>query len=191
MIKRLLSSIFIVSVLVGCTTGNLPGGSTTAVDDQGFPDMPAIELAPVETVEVPTIEPNPTPTPSPVALTLNQEFRAPYPGIFFSSQQAAYIIAELEAYQERVAASMESMRTGFQLRLNTETEELRLQINSDRARFRLVIQARDTEIVRLMRLNERIVNRGSEFPWDAVLVGAGGLLVGVIGGFLMGFIAAN
>jgi len=191
MIKKLISSILLVSIITGCTTGNLPGGSTTAVDDQGFPDMPAIELAPVEAVEVPTIEPNPTPTPSPVALTLNQEFRAPYPGIFFSSQQAAYVIAELEAYQQRVAASMESMRTGFQLRLNTETEELRLQINSDRTRFRLVIQARDAEIARLMRLNERIVNRGSEFPWDAVLVGAGGLLIGVIGGFLMGFIAAN
>lgn len=191
MIKKLISSILLVSIITGCTTGNLPGGSTTAVDDQGFPDMPPIELAPVEAIVVPTVEPNPNPTPSPVALTLNQEFRAPYPGIFFSSQQAAYIIAELEAYQQRVAASMESMRTGFGLRLHTETEELRLQINSDRTRFRLVIQARDAEIARLMRLNERIVNRGSEFPWDAVLVGAGGLLIGVIGGFLMGFIAAN
>lgn len=178
-------------MLVGCTTGNLPGGSTTAVDDHGFPDMPPIELAPVEAVVVPTVEPNPTPTPAPIALTLSQEFTAPYPGVFFSNEQAAYIIAELEAYQERVSVSMESMRNEFQLRLNTETELLRLQINSDRTRFRLVIEARDAEIARLMRLNERVINRGSEFPWEAVLVGAGGLLIGVIGGFLMGFVAAN
>jgi hypothetical protein len=191
MIKKLISSILLVSIITGCTTGNLPGASTTAVDDQGFPDMPAVELAPVEAVVVPAVEPSPTPTPLPVELTLNQEFRAPYPGVFFSNEQAAYIIAELEAYQQRVAASMESMRTGFGLRLHTETEELRLQINSDRARFRLVIQGRDNEIARLMRLNERVINRGSEFPWEAVLVGAGGLLIGVIGGFLMGFIAAN
>ena len=191
MIKKIISSILLVSILVGCTTGNLPGGSTTAVDDQGFPDMPPLELAPVEAVEVPAVEPNPTPTPAPVELTLNQEFRAPYPGIFFSNEQAAYIIAELEAYQSRVAATMESMRTGFQLRLHNETEELRLQINSDRNRFRMVIAARDTEIARLLRQNERFVNRGSEFPWEAVLVGAGGLLIGVIGGFLMGFVAAN
>jgi len=191
MIKKLISSILLVSILVGCTTGNLPGGSTTAVDDQGFPDMPPLELAAVEAVEVPAVEPNPTPTPAPVELTLNQEFRAPYPGIFFSNEQAAYIIAELEAYQSRVAATMESMRTGFQLRLHSETEELRLQINSDRNRFRMVIAARDTEIARLLRQNERFVNRGSEFPWEAVLVGAGGLLIGVVGGFLMGFIAAN
>ena len=191
MIKKLISHILLVSLLVGCTTGNLPGGSTTAVDDHGFPDMPPIELAPVEAVVVPTVEPNPTPSPAPIALTLNQEFTAPYPGVFFSSEQAAYIIAELEAYQERVAVSMESMRTGYSLRLRTETEELRLQINADRARFRIVIAARDAEIARLMRLNERVINRGSEFPWDAVLVGAGGLLIGVIGGFLMGFVAAN
>ena len=191
MIKKLISSILLVSILFGCTTGNLPGGSTTAVDDQGFPDMPPLELAAVEAVEVPAVEPNPAPTPAPVELTLNQEFRAPYPGIFFSNEQAAYIIAELEAYQSRVAATMESMRTGFQLRLHSETEELRLQINSDRNRFRMVIAARDTEIARLLRQNERFVNRGSEFPWEAVLVGAGGLLIGVVGGFLMGFIAAN
>ena len=191
MIKKIISSILLISILTGCTTGNLPGSSTTAVDDHGFPDMSPIELAPAEAVVVPTVEPNPTPTPAPISLTLNQEFTVPYPGIFFSNEQAAYIIAELEAYQQRVAASMESMRTGFDLRLHTETEELRIQINSDRARFRLVIAARDAEIARLMRLNERVINRGSEFPWEAVLVGAGGLLIGVIGGFLMGFIAAN
>ena len=191
MIKKLISSILLVSILVGCTTGNLPGGSTTAVDDQGFPDMPQLELAPAEDVEVPIVEPNPNPTPAPLALTLNQEFRAPYPGIFFSNEQAAYIIAELEAYQRRVSVSMESMRDGYQLRLRHETEELRLQINSDRNRFRMIISARDAEIARLLRQNERFANRGSEFPWEAVLVGAGGLLIGVIGGFLMGFVAAN
>lgn len=191
MIKKLISSILLVSILFGCTTGNLPGGSTTAVDDQGFPDMAALELAPVEAVEVPTVEPSPTPTPAPLALTLNQEFRAPYPGIFFSNEQAAYIIAELEAYQRRVSVSMESVRDGYQLRLNHETELLRLQINSDRTRFRIIISARDAEIARLLRQNERFVNRGSEFPWESVLVGAGGLLIGVVGGFLMGFIAAN
>lgn len=191
MIKKLISSILLVSILVGCTTGNLPGGSTTAVDDQGFPDMPPLELAPVEAVEVPTVEPNPNPTPAPLALTLNQEFRAPYPGIFFSNEQAAYIIAELEAYQRRVSVSMESMRDGYQLRLRHETEELRLQINSDRNRFRIIIAARDAEIARLLAQTERFANRGAEFPWEAVLVGAGGLLIGVVGGFLMGFIAAN
>ena len=191
MIKKLISSILLVSILFGCTTGNLPGGSTTPVDEHGFADMPTLELAPVEVTEVPAVEPNPTPTPPPLALTLNQEFRAPYPGIFFSNEQAAYIIAELEAYQARVSATMESMRTGFQLRLHSETEELRLQINSDRNRFRMIISARDAEIARLLAQNERFVNRGSEFPWEAVLVGAGGLLIGVIGGFLMGFVAAN
>ena len=191
MIKKLISSILLVSILFGCTRGNLPGGSTTAVDDQGFPDMPPLELAPVEAVEVPTVELNPNPTPAPLALTLNQEFRAPYPGIFFSNEQAAYIIAELEAYQRRVSVSMESMRDGYQLRLRHETEELRLQINSDRNRFRIIIAARDAEIARLLAQTERFANRGSEFPWEAVLVGAGGLLIGVVGGFLMGFIAAN
>lgn len=191
MIKKLISHILLITLLVGCTTGNLPGGSTTAVDDHGFPDMPPIELAPIEAVVVPAIEPNPTPTPAPFALTLNQEFVAPYPGVFFSNEQAAYIIAELEAYQQRVAVSMESMRNAYDLRLRTEMEDLRLQINADRIRFRLIIEARDTEIARLMRMNETIVNRGSEFPWAAVLVGAGGLLVGVIGGFLMGFVAGN
>lgn len=191
MIKKFISSILLVSILFGCTTGNLPGGSTTAVDNQGFPDMAALDLAAVEAVEVPAVEPNPTPTPAPLELTLNQEFRAPYPGIFFSNEQAAYIIAELEAYQQRVAATMESMRTGFELRLRNETEELRLQINSDRGRFRTIITARDAEIARLLAQNERFVNRGSEFPWEAVLVGAGGLLIGVVGGFLMGFVAAN
>jgi len=191
MIKKLISSILLVSILFGCTTGNLPGGSTTAVDNQGFPDMPPLELAAVEAVEVPAVEPNPTPTPAPVELTLNQEFRAPYPGIFFSNEQAAYIIAELEAYQRRVSVSMESMRDGYQLRLRHETEELRLQINSDRNRFRIIIAARDAEIARLLAQTERFANRGAEFPWEAVLVGAGGLLIGVVGGFLMGFIAAN
>jgi hypothetical protein len=191
MIKKLISSILLVCILFGCTTGNLPGGSTTPVDNQGFPDMAPLELAAVEAPEVPAVEPNPTPTPPPLALTLDQEFRAPYPGIFFSNEQAAYIIAELEAYQQRVAATMESMRTGYELRLHSETEELRLQINSDRNRFRIIIAARDAEIARLLAQTERFANRGAEFPWEAVLVGAGGLLIGVIGGFLMGFVAAN
>ena len=191
MIKKLISSILLVSILFGCTTGNLPGGSTTPVDNQGFPDMAPLELAAVEAPEVPAVEPSPTPTPPPLALTLNQEFRAPYPGIFFSNEQAAYIIAELEAYQQRVAVTMESMRTGYELRLRSETEELRLQINSDRNRFRIIIAARDAEIARLLAQTERFANRGAEFPWEAVLVGAGGLLIGVIGGFLMGFVAAN
>ena len=191
MIKKLISSILLVSILFGCTTGNLPGSSTTPVDNQGFPDMAPLELAAVEAPEVPAVEPNPTPTPPPLALTLNEEFRAPYPGLFFSNEQAAYIIAELEAYQQRVAATMESMRTGYELRLSSETEELRLQINSDRNRFRIIIAARDAEIARLLAQTERFANRGAEFPWEAVLVGAGGLLIGVIGGFLMGFVAAN
>jgi hypothetical protein len=191
MIKKFTSYILLVSILFGCTTGNRPGGSTTPVDDHGFPDMAELELAPVEAVEVPAVEPNPTPTPAPLALTLDQEFRAPYPGIFFSNDQAAYIIAELESYQQRVSVSIEGMRTTFELRLRNETEELRLQLNSDRGRFRTIIAARDAEIARLLAQNERFVSRGSEFPWEAVLVGAGGLLIGVIGGFLMGFVAAN
>ena len=191
MINKLISFVLLASILTGCISGGTPGGSTTAIDNQGFPDLPPIELAPVEAVVMPAVEPNPTPTPSPVALTLNQEFRAPYPGIFFSNDQSAYVIAELEAYQDRVATTMRSVRHSFELRLNRETEDLRIQINADRTRFRIAIEARDTEIARLLRQNERFVNRGSEFPWEAVLTGAGGLLIGVVGGFIMGFLTVN
>jgi hypothetical protein len=191
MTKKYISVVLLISMITGCATGNLSNASTTPLNNQGFPDMPMLELAPVETVQVPQLEPNPSPTPEPIALTLNQEFTAPYDGIFFSNEQGAYIIAELEAFQQRVALTIENMRTRFELRLRNETESLRLQINSDRARFRIVIADRDEHINRLLRQNERFVNRGSEFPWEAVLVGAGGLLLGVIGGFLMGFIAAN
>lgn len=191
MIKNASLTIVLAAVLIGCTTGNVRGDSTTPVDDYGFPDMAEIEVAPVEALEAPILEPNPNPTPNPLALTLNQEFVAPYPGIFFSNDQAAYIIAELEAYQQRVAVIMESMRNGFQLRLRNELEGLRIQINSDRNRYRLIIADRNGQISRLLRQTERIANRGAEFPWEAVLVGAGGLLIGVIGGFLMGFVTGN
>ena len=83
------------------------------------------------------------------------------------------------------------MRNGFQLRLRNELEGLRIQINSDRNRYRLIIADRNGQISRLLRQTERIANRGAEFPWEAVLVGAGGLLIGVIGGFLMGFVTGN
>jgi hypothetical protein len=101
------------------------------------------------------------------------------------------VIAELEAYQDRVVTTMRSVRHSFELRLNRETEDLRIQINADRTRFRIAIEARDTEIARLLRQNERFVNRGSEFPWEAVLTGAGGLLIGVVGDFIMGFLTVN
>jgi len=190
-IKRLIAFILLASIISGCISQGTPGGSTTAIEEHGFPDLPPIAITPVEAVEVPAVEPNPNPTPSPLQLTLNQEFRAPYPGIFFSNDQAAYVIAELEAYQDRVATTMNSVRRTFQARLDREIEDLRIQINGDRTRFRIAIEARDAEINRLLRLNERFVNRGSEFPWEAVLTGAGGLLIGVVGGFIMGFLAVN
>lgn len=191
--KSLLFYVFVTFALIGCATTRIAdsntASNTTPNETHGFSEMPPLTLAPIEEIAVPTIEPIPVPTPSPLRLRINQEFRAPYDGVFFSDIQSSYMVAELESFQRRVGLVIENMRSLFQVRLNYETELLRVQINGDRLRFRSIIESRNDEISRLLRQNETFANRNQNFPWEAVLSGAGGLLLGVIGGFLLGFIS--
>lgn len=181
--------MFVTFAMIGCATTRIADNSTTPIETHGFSEMPPLTLAPVEEVEVPAIERIPVPTPSPLRLRINQEFTPPYDGVFFSDIQSSYMVAEIESYQRRVGIVIENLRRLFQVRLHYETELLRVQINGDRLRFRSVIESRNDEISRLLRQNETFVNRNQNFPWEAVLSGAGGLLLGVIGGFLLGFIS--
>lgn len=189
MIKSIVFQIFAIVAMIGCAGSRLADLNTTPIQTHGFSEMPELTLAPVEEVEIPVVERIPVPTPSPLRLRINQEFTPPYDGIFLSDIQSTYIIAEIESYQRRVGIVIENMRRQFQLRLHYETELLRVQINGDRLRFRSVIESRNDEISRLLRQNETFANRNQNFPWEAVLSGAGGLLLGVIGGFLLGFIS--
>ena len=54
-------------------------------------------------------------------------------------------------------------------------EQWRIRLNGDRDRFRIIHEVDQAEITRLLGLVERTMERGTSFPWEAVLVGAGGL----------------
>jgi hypothetical protein len=152
-------------------TGTLPEASTIVLD----------------VVETPRIEPNTSPTARTYRLSLGAS--APADGLLLNDEAAAFLIAEMEAFQARVTAALEVQRDRDLARLNLEVGELRLEITSDRERFGVIIAGRDREIIRLMEMNESFVERSNEFPWDTVLIGVGGLVLGLLGGFIFGLVA--
>lgn len=188
--SALLFGILLVSA--GCNTTptpTSPGPELTTGGEDSLGTLPEASTIVLDIVEAPRVEPNTSSTARTYRLVLGAP--APADGLLLNDEAAAYLIAEMEAYQSRVIAALEVQRDRDLARLHLEMGELRLQITADRERFGVILAGRDREIARLMEMNESFVASSNEFPWDTVLVGVGGLVLGLLGGFVFGVIAGN
>jgi hypothetical protein len=192
MIKSTFSALLFSFLLIssGCNSTPTPvtvPDSTSAGGEDTLGSLPEDTTIVLDVVDAPTIEPNTSTTARSYRLVLGAP--APVDGLLLNDEAAAFLIAEMEAYQARVVAALEVQRDRDLARLHLEMGELRLQITADRERFGVILAGRDREIARLMEMNESFVASSNEFPWDTVLVGVGGLALGLLGGFVFGVIA--
>lgn len=187
--KRIVSLLCACTLLVGCnrTPPVSPEANSTSGGEESLL-APLVEEALTELplVEAPTVERNTSTTARRYRVTLGMP--APASGLLLNDEAEAYVFAESEAFEARCRVAITSQRDRDAVRLSLEVGELRLQMNSDRERFRIILDGRDREIQRLMSLNETLSGSASDFPLEEVLLGIGALAVGLVGGFAVGFL---
>lgn len=209
--KKVISTILAFSLLLGCNTAPASEtGSRTATSGGEGPmdiyspipaeDVPVEPLEAVEAAEiVRTTEPRPRELsvgtrllgPPDASGNPSYELTLDTTHVLFTSDYASFVVTEIVALRDRAERTLIEQRDRDYETLTFLNEQWRIRLNGDRDRFRIIHEVDQAEITRLLGLVERTMERGTSFPWEAVLVGAGGLLIGVIGGFLMGFVAAN
>jgi hypothetical protein len=185
-VKRFIASLCIVSLLYGCNNQRV-AAPTTDETTGGESDFAPLEESAIEAlslVETPTVTPNVSPD------ALGTRFAAgavtTYSGRLLNDQALSYLFDESTSYERECGLAINRQRDLDAARLALDVGELRLQINSDRERFRIILGGRDTEIERLLTINEELVSDANEFPWDTVLVGVGSGALGLILGFVAG-----
>lgn len=114
---------------------------------------------------------------------------APWAGVLFSPEAVAFILAEYQALQLRASAALVRQRESDWLRLQLEVGRLRLQIDADRDSYRIELEGRDREILRLEEAHQALINEHSNDFWDDFLMVGGGILGGTVVGILIGLLA--
>jgi len=181
-IKALITSLLITFIVTGC--GSSAPTRPTALQDLAsrFPEVEApAEIEPLEIVVVPAPEP-PDATQARTYRLLDGQL-APINGILFTDAASAYIVSEYIAIRERFELALSQQRSRDMARLIRDTDSLRLQINGDRERFRLLLESQGRYIQDL----EQLANRDTTFTDVLLMVGIGaiGAVVGVVVGFAL------
>ena len=183
--KSLFIGFFTVLFLVsGC--GGSGSARPSALQDLAsrFPEVETpTEVEPLEVVVVPA--PEPPDTASARTYRLLEGQLAPVDGILFTDAASAYIVSEYIAIRERFELGLSQQRSRDMARLVRDTDSLRLQINGDRERFRIIIESQDRYIQDL----EQLANRDTTFADVLLMVGIGA--VGVVVGVVVGFVFAT
>lgn len=121
------------------------------------------------------------------AFRLERGTQAPFSGILLSDRAAAFVLTEHEAAYERFSLALSQQLELDFARLVRDRNELYLQINSDRARFRLILTTQQRHIE---DLNTIIENKNTDF-WEKFWLVTGGIGAGLIVGIITGFFVAQ
>lgn len=186
-LKKFISALCICLLLTGCN-GQTPSTTSSAPPSSGGEDITApIEDAAIEElplVETPTVERNTSATARSVRILAGAA--APFAGRLLNDEAMSYMHTASVSLEEECTAAIRRQRDRDAARLTLDVGELRLQINSDRDRFRIILDGRDREIRRLLELNTELSHTANEFPWEAVLSGVGAGALGLVIGFVAG-----
>jgi len=189
MINKLISIMLCFTLLTSACapgrTGNVSTLPTEAATDLYSP-IEAVELAPLLSVEAPRLEQ--TAGAAPIHVSSGQTFVSPADGLFFTLPVASFILAELESLEARYGVSLAAQRELDMKRLSLTEETWRLRLNGDRERFRIIHAGDREEIERLVGLVSDSMTARSDFPWISVIISGGMLLLGIVVGFVSGFI---
>lgn len=181
-IKRIIAIFLIIIFAVpSCTksssTSNGPRvrQATQELLDEFKPIAP-LELQPLELVEIPERD---APPENSTFYRLKLGEIAPIDGFLFSDSAAAFITTEYQALSQRFQLTLETQRDRDLARLNLETGLLRLNINSDREKFLLIVRTMDIDIQDLQNI---IKEQSSPFPklFTIISVGISGVALGFI-----------
>ena len=180
--KFMIFSLFVISfTIMNCAKHPTVRAPTQAVLNQ-FPLLPEEHtIAPLEAVTIPEPETAPT-TSSYLRLTLGQP--APFNGFIFNDIGAAFLVTEHQALSQRYEAALLNQRERDFARLTLDTNSLRLQINTDRKTFKVLITSFDQ---RIQDLQEVVEEENSIFHdiWTIVGAGSAGIVVGFVVGYIM------
>lgn len=174
-------------MLTGCSNLQTRTSSIVASTAGGEVDLEPLEDAAIEElsiVETPVVERNTSPTARSIRIAAGS--LTPYGGRLLNDEAMSYMHTSSTTLEEECGAAIRRQRDRDAARLSLDVGELRLQINSDRSRFRIILDGRDREINRLLELNTELSRDANEFPWDALLTGVGAGALGLVIGFVAG-----
>lgn len=174
-------------MLVGCNgknTSTLRTASRTAGGEDLLSHVEDAEIEELSLVETPTVERNTSPTARSIRIAVGTA--TPYGGRLLNDEAVSYLHNASVSLELECSAAIRRQRDRDAARLSLDVGELRLQINSDRDRFRVILEGRDREISRLLDLNEDLTRDTNAFPWEAVLTGIGTGALGLVLGFISG-----
>lgn len=177
-------------LLTGCNGGST--STSSLASPESVSSGGEITTAPEESsaaeelplVETPTVERNTSTTARSVRIISGSP--APFSGRLLNDEAMSYIHAASVSLEEACTAAIRRQRDRDAARLTLDVGELRLQLNADRERARIILEGRDREIARLLELNETLTNEINAFPWESVLVGVGSGALGLVLGFVAG-----
>lgn len=188
MIFRKLVLFVIAFVLLCNCAGNSPK-PVTPLDNvlSQFEEISEIP-SPSPLALVPIPRPSTPPTDDDFyAFRLERGNQAPFSGILLSDRAAAFVLTEHEAMYERFSLALNQQLEMDFARLVRDRNELYLQINTDRARFRLILTTQQRHIE---DLNNIIENKNTDF-WEKFWLVTGGVGAGLIIGVITGFFVAQ
>lgn len=202
--KKFIAIFLIFSLLFGCNPGSqstsLSQTSGDEIEADMFSPLPEREIEPLEEIPAETItqssEAAPVELPAGSVVLFpsagdqqSRRFTLEHSYVLFTSSAAAFVITEIVALQERAARALREQRTRDFARLRLLDEQWRLQLNSERERFRIIHEADRAEVARLIQLNQAAIQRGNEIPWENILISIGifalGAVIGLVGGLVI------
>ena len=186
-LRRITSMFCVLLLLTGCNNLQSRTSSIAASTSGGEVDLSPLEETPLEElslVETPTVERNTSPTARSIRIAAGT--LTPYGGRLLNDEAMSYMHTASTTLEDECGAAIRRQRDRDAARLSLDVGELRLQINSDRDRFRIILDGRDREISRLLALNTELSRDANSFPWDAVLAGVGAGALGLVIGFVTG-----
>lgn len=189
--KQAISVICAGLLLIGCNnpqsqnTIETPPAATSGGEDEFGPiEDTALEELPL--VATPTVERNTSPTARSVRISVGEA--APFSGSLLADEARSYLYTSSTSLESECTAAILRQRDRDAARLSLNVGELRLQMSSDRERFRVILEGRDREISRLLELNAAITRESDSFPWETLLIGVGAAALGIVIGFVSGVV---
>lgn len=172
-----------------CNCSSVGPKPVTALDNvlEQFQEITSIPPpVPLESVNLPTFSAPPN-EDGYYVFRLDAGTNAPFNGILLSDMAAAFILTEHQAMFERFTLALQQQLEIDLARLIRDRDELYLQINTDRARFRLILTTQQRHIE---DLNNIVENKNNNF-WEKFWLITGGLGTGLLIGIITGFFVAQ
>lgn len=166
-------------------------GEEDVVTSIDWPELD-LELAPLEEIVLPPFQQT-TGARGERQTYLRQGEAAPWPGVLLNPAAVAYLISEVEAFQQRAQAALERQRNSDWNRIHLEVQQLQLQIASDRRQADVVIEGLHRDIDRRIQIHDDYVkehsggfwstNFGRVLKWGVAIIAVG---AAAVGGFYLG-----